>query len=315
MSKGSNTTTEKADPWGPQQPYLTRGFQEAGNLLDSGGPQYYDRATYTPFSAQSEKAMGMVEDRAIAGSPLNAGAQGLAQNTLDGQYLNSNPFMDNMYQQGADKITENVNAQFTSAGRTGSGAHVGRMTKELGDLYNNMYGSQYQQERQNQMNTMQIAPQLAETDYNDAARLGQVGQAVEGKAGEIIQDDMNRFNFYQQSPEQNLAQYIAAIQGNYGGTTSSTAKEKPSTLQTIGQVASIGAALSDRRLKDNIEPIGEYNGHKIYRWNWNDKAAELGLSGSDSGVIAQEVEEYAPYAVTEVSGYKAVIYSELEARA
>jgi len=245
MSKGSQTTTQKSDPWASQQPYLTRGFQEAGNLLDSGGPQYYDKATYTPFSAQSENAMGMIEDRATAGSPLNAGAQNLAQNTLDGKYLNSNPFMDNMFQQGSDKIAENVNAQFSTAGRTGSGAHSGRMAEEMGDLYNNMYGGQYQQERQNQMNTMQIAPQLAETDYNDAARLGQVGQAVEGKAGQIIQDDMNRFNFYQRSPEQNLGQYIAAIQGNYGGQTSSTEKGGGNLLGTVGSLVGIGSGLTD----------------------------------------------------------------------
>lgn len=246
MSKGgSNTQTQKADPWSGQQPYLTKGFQQASHLLESGGPDYYNKATYTPFSQQTETAMGMTEDRALAGSPLNTGAQGLAMDTLQGKFLNSNPYLESMFQQGSDKIAENVNAQFTSAGRTGSGAHVGRMTEEMGDLYNNMYGDQYQQERQNQMNTMQIAPQLAETDYTDIAKLGQVGQAVEGKAGEIIQDDMNRFNFYQQRPENNLANYISAIQGNYGGQTTTTSKEKPSLLGTVGSLVGIGSGLQD----------------------------------------------------------------------
>lgn len=311
MSKGSTTQTQKADPWAPQQSYLTKGFQQADDLLNSGGPQYYDKATYTPFSQQTEQAMGLTQDRALAGSPLNTGAQSLAMDTIDGKFLNNNPYLESMFQQGSDKIAENVNAQFSSAGRTGSGAHVGRMTEEMGDLHNNMYGNQYQNERQNQLNTMQMAPQLAETDYNDFARLGQVGQAVEGKAGEVIQDDMNRFNFYQNAPETSLANYIAAIQGNYGGQTSSTAKEKPSTLQTVGDIAKIAAFASDIELKENIEIIGKYDGHNIYRWDWNDKAEEIGLSGKSSGVLAQEVEEYAPHAVIQQNGYKAVIYGVL----
>jgi hypothetical protein len=246
MSKGggSNTTTQKADPWSAQQPFLTTGFEQADNLLNSGGPQYYDKATYTPFSQQSETAMGMTEDRALAGSPLNTGAQGLAMDTLQGKFLNSNPYLESMFQQGSDKIAENVNAQFSSAGRTGSGAHVGRMTEEMGDLYNNMYGNQYQQERQNQMNTMQIAPQLAATDYHDISQLGQIGSMVEGKAGEIIEDDMNRFNFYQNAPESNLANYIAAIQGNYGGSTRSTGPGQ-SGLSQAGDAVSLVSSITD----------------------------------------------------------------------
>lgn len=245
MSKGSSTQTQKADPWAAQQPYLTRGFQQAGNLLDSGGPQYYDKATYTPFSAPTEKAMGLIEDRALSGSPLNSGAQSVAMDTLQGNFLNNNPYLESMFQQGTDKIAANVNAQFTSAGRTGSGAHTGQLAEEMGDLYNNMYGSQYQQERQNQLNTMQLAPQLAESDYADFSRLGQVGQAVEGKAAEIIRDDMNRFNFYQNAPEDNLARYIAAIGGNYGGQTTSSSKNRPSLLSTVGSLVGIGSGLTD----------------------------------------------------------------------
>ena len=146
-SKGGNDTTQKTDPWAPQQPYLRRGFQRAGQLLDSG-PQYYDKATYVPFSQQTEQAMGMVEDRALAGSPLKTGAQNLAMDTIQGKFLNNNPYLESMFQQGADKITQNVNAQFGAAGRTGSGAHAGRMVEEMGDLYTNIYGNNYQNERQ-----------------------------------------------------------------------------------------------------------------------------------------------------------------------
>lgn len=50
------------------------------------------------------------------------------------------------------------------------------------------------------------------------------------------------------------------------------------------------AGFSDIRLKENIEHIGWRNGHKIYRWQWNELAEELGIDDSPTvGVIAQEV--------------------------
>lgn len=66
---------------------------------------------------------------------------------------------------------------------------------------------------------------------------------------------------------------------------------------------------SDRRLKKNIKLRGQKNGHNVYTWLWNEAAAVLGLVGRSSGVIAQEVENTHPQAVSERHGYKCVNYS------
>lgn len=62
-------------------------------------------------------------------------------------------------------------------------------------------------------------------------------------------------------------------------------------------------AFSDIRLKEDIEQIGEKNGHKYYRWRWNDKARDLGLYGSSEGYMAHEIAETMPDAVTSCKGY------------
>lgn len=66
--------------------------------------------------------------------------------------------------------------------------------------------------------------------------------------------------------------------------------------------------VSDRRLKENIVSIGKCNGHNLYTWDWKD-----GLNlGPTTGVIAQEVLEYMPEAVTKGSnGYYKVNYGAL----
>ncbi len=71
------------------------------------------------------------------------------------------------------------------------------------------------------------------------------------------------------------------------------------------------AIFSDPSLKDNIVKIGVDNGHNIYSWDWNDKAYNLGLAGSSSGVMADEVKAKNPEAITMDRGFMKVNYSML----
>lgn len=68
------------------------------------------------------------------------------------------------------------------------------------------------------------------------------------------------------------------------------------------------AALSDKRLKSSIKKVGEENGHNIYTWTWNSLAKKLGLSGDAKGVLANEVLETHPEAVTANGGFLMVNY-------
>lgn len=81
----TQTTTSSSEPWSAQQPYLRRGFAEAENLLNNeqatGGPQYYQDSTVSPYGQQTISALGNISNYAGAGT--NAGlvsgsASGLA---------------------------------------------------------------------------------------------------------------------------------------------------------------------------------------------------------------------------------------------
>lgn len=260
-SKGTSTQVvqQNADPWGPQQPYLTYGFGQARNLYNKGGPQAFPNATYVPFSPQTEQAMGLQWNRALQGSPVLNEARGLTYDTLRGDYLtpDSNPYLKDYFQQGLEQSLPSLNATFSNAGRTGAEAQSQGLADTYGALGRDIYGGAYENERQRQMQSMLFAPQLAEADYSDIGRAMQVGQMVEGKAGEALQDRINRFTFNQERPYANLDRYLASVSGNFGQSGSSnTTSNQPTYSNPLGQAA--GGALTGYSVASSIPGLAPY---------------------------------------------------------
>lgn len=106
---------------------------------------------------------------------------------------------------------------------------------------------------------------------------------------------------------------IGGMADTYGGIASGSLNEAAGQSQKgTGVMSLIGGLFSDVRLKSNVKKTGKKTakGYDIYSWDWNLNAEELGLSGSDTGVIAQEVEKIDPDAVVvDESGYKKVNYA------
>jgi hypothetical protein len=79
--------------------------------------------------------------------------------------------------------------------------------------------------------------------------------------------------------------------------------------QLAGQIFS---TLSDPKLKTNIKKIGSKNGFNTYTWDWNKLAKDtFNLIGSSKGVMADEVLNKQPSAISYDSGFMKVNYSEI----
>src|SRR3990167_7448210 len=85
-------------------------------------------------------------------SPLTQAGGGYLQDTIGGNYLNSNPYLDSMYDKAAGKVSAGVNSLFSKGGRFGSGAHQGVLGDTLSGLATDIYGGNYAAERTNQQN-------------------------------------------------------------------------------------------------------------------------------------------------------------------
>ncbi|MFA7256044.1 MAG: hypothetical protein WC047_00515 [Kiritimatiellales bacterium] len=266
---GNTNTIQEADPWVGQQDYLREIFARA-NTQSKTPQQYFPGSTVTPFSSETEQALQMQAGRAINGSAALSGGNKQLTDTLRGDYLtanpafdylnnnargdylNKNPYIDETVGRALGKVRNSLDSQFASGGRYGSGLHQTALAGAYGDTAASMYGQNYANERQNQiaatgamgqmfgdertkqMQAMQFAPQMANQEYVDAQQLANVGETRESLAQAQLTDELNRWNFDQNAQDAALNRYAQLVQGQYGGTTSTSSMAANPTNRLAG---------------------------------------------------------------------------------
>lgn len=238
----TQTVTQRQDtaPWSGQVPYLTQGMQFSSDLLAKGllTPQAYSGQRVAPFGQDTNAGLGMLRQRARTGSPVMQTGNTLATDTLQGDYLNGNPYLDSMYDRAASAVTRNfregtapgIDSAAINAGRYGSNAWGNlrdsandQLGRSLEGLATNMYGGNYDQERTRQMATLGLAPSLANQDYVDAQRLMGAGTLTEGKQQQQLDANRQYYDEFYNRPFTDASRFMGLINGNYGqsGTSSS----------------------------------------------------------------------------------------------
>lgn len=212
---------------------------------------------------------------------------------------------DPSYQFRQDEANKALQRQMAAQGVTLGGGGYGEINPQamraMNELTQNLasqeYASAYDRFNIDKMNT-----------YNMLAGVSGMGQAATGQMAGAGQNYATNTG--------NLTTGLASAQLNAQMANAS----KPSMFDTLlGAGTQLGSAylLSDRRLKTNIELIGEENGFNVYKFNYT-KGGDLSPSGlvddenTYIGVMADEVEKVDPSAVTVMpNGYKAVNYDKI----
>ncbi len=186
---------------------VSQNYQALQNAATQGGSQYAQQIGQysSPMQQQGANAASVagqygqqigqyaVPTMQYAGQAAANNNLGLSQlgRTAGGTYLDpaTNPYMAQMVQTAMDPVTRNyqtsvapsLDAQASTAGRYGSGSHLGiggtvstaeqNLGKSLSDLSGNLYGQQFARERQAQDAAAQQYGQL----YNSGLGLGMTG--------------------------------------------------------------------------------------------------------------------------------------------
>lgn len=308
-------------------------------------------------SAGVNNAAGNYTTNLLNGGYLNANpANSTLSSIANGSQLNpnSNPYMQGMANAANTNIINayqtatapQTTSEFEGSGRYGSGAMTNAqniaqqgLATQLANAQNNLFGSMYQQ---NQANQLAAAQQLG-NNYNTAAQQQLQGSfnapnlvnSVNSAATNLYNMGGNQQALNQSqinAPWQLLNNYSNLIQGQYGGSSSTTQPYYQNQAAGglggamggaamgsmfgpwgtgIGAVAGgLLGAFSDRRLKRDIEDTGARlpNGLPVYsyRYAWDDPET-LRL-----GVMADEVRHVRPDAVhVHPSGFDTVDYEAL----
>lgn len=260
---GSSTpsrTTQTTEPPAFIQPFMQHGAEQALSLYNTGGPQYFRGNTVVPFSSQTEAGLAGTEARALSGNPATRAATNYATGLLNSAPSSqfggeSNPYLDAVFNRGADAITQRLQGDFAASGRNIDAA-APVAADELGSLYAGVYAPSYERERDrmaqdiSQQRSLQgavagLTPQLAAQDYTDLNALLGVGGQVEDLTGRLIEDQAGRWDFAQNAPQINLDNYISRISGAFPGssTTATTPVHRNRAAGALGGAAT-GAGIA-----------------------------------------------------------------------
>lgn len=226
----TSTVSTNQEPWGPQQPYLLRGFEGAQGLLDQGPQTYYPGQTVSDVPQATQSGQNAQLEGAAASNTLR-------NQMVGGDFLSAgNPYFQNMVGQIGQAIRPGIDSAFAASGRLGSGAHANAFASALADKAGTLAYQNYGAERASQ--------NAAAQDYTPYQAFMQVGQQQQGQQDRYIADALNRWNFEQNAPQQALNNYMNIV-GNrsYGGTET---RQQPYTqnsgLQALGTgFAGLGA--------------------------------------------------------------------------
>ena len=274
----------------------------------------------------------MAAPAAPGGNVFNTAA-GLYNQAAAGPNINQfmNPFTSQVIgRTGMDMARQaamaqnTLGAQATRAGAFGGSRHGVAEGTMLGD-YGRAFGDIAAQQRQAGFNTALSAAQaqqgiqsgLAGQGFGFGQQIGQQqmqqGTMQQALNQQLIDAARAQYAGFTGAPQQSLGLPMAAVGAGNMGQQTQTQTRKPGLFDFLSLGASVAGGFSDRRLKANIQPLGERNGVKLYSWDWNDEGKRLADPAQPTvGVIADELMQTHPHLVHRgADGYLRVDYSGL----
>ena len=153
---GSTTSTSSTvtQPWSGQEPYLTSAFQDAQNLYNGSGPQYYGGQQIASMTPNQTAGLGAITQQATTGEPITSSTSNFDTALQGGSYFgnaapgqNSQSTLNNL-QDSNYTVAQNPGIDMTMSGATtadnylagslaNGGATANPYSAELGNLATN----------------------------------------------------------------------------------------------------------------------------------------------------------------------------------
>ncbi len=225
-SRSSNQSQQAIDP--VQAPFLERLYGRA-ETDSQREREFFPDSTVVPQDEATLSFYDQALQRAGTGSGAVSAAEGVNRRELSGEFLDpaSNPYLEDTFNTAADAVTERYNrtvipgieSRFAGAGQSRSGQLGGarRIANEglgdsLSDLATNIYGGNFQRERDRMGQAQDRSFDFAADDFRDIDVFGTIGASREEFGDRTLDDLIARFEF-DQDEEQIRLQELANLLG------------------------------------------------------------------------------------------------------
>lgn len=268
QKKKGTPAVQESKPWDAQAPYLTEIFDAARENYYSDSPQYYPWETLAPQSEDTVTGQRNFSRYASGDAAELAGANTRAvTNVLQGRFLNadSNPYLASytnaairpITQQFTESVLPNIRGEAMASGGFGGtrqgvseGLASDRFGRAIGETTSNIYNNAYNQGMSQFSRAIDQAPGALAAGSLPSMMQMQSGELIDQRNQAVIDSDVNRWNYEQQLPENKLRDYLAMIQGNYGGTTTGSSE----TGTSSPGVGAVGGALAGAKMGSSVSP-------------------------------------------------------------
>lgn len=166
---GSTSRSGSAQKWA--RPFATQAAGQVQNVFSKAQPQLEN------ITQGVTSLLPQVSQQFQGWSPATTQAQGYYGDVLSGKYLDpsNNTALMGLLGQTRRDVTNDVNSQFSMAGRYGSGAHTDILSRNLAEAQNNVLADQYNRERAAMDTAAGTVPQLQGSVLAQLLQGSQVG--------------------------------------------------------------------------------------------------------------------------------------------
>jgi len=162
--------------------------QKGFTSLSGATPETYLRGGAQQIAGfNPDQVAGLSQTRNLAqqGNPLLNPALDETQKMISGDYLNSNPFVNDVVSNESQRIQEQMDRQFAGSGRYGSPTHSGITAERVAEATLPYLSQNYENERNRQMQAIGNVGALGAERYADPRMLtatGDIQQALTQRA-------------------------------------------------------------------------------------------------------------------------------------
>lgn len=223
-TRDSGTTDQRNQTFGALQRF---GYAPGVGALDqalagtraiysnSGANQYFPGQLVVPFAQQSLGGLSALGDAARTASPVVQAAAAANQGITSGnnRFLRNigegNPYQQQIYDRGAENLSQRVANEFASSGFAGGTGHARELSRGLADYGANLGARFYDTNQRNQLAAAGLQSQAAAQAGGIAAAQGvpaqhllTAGAARERRGQQEIDAEVMRHLYNQQTPWQ-----------------------------------------------------------------------------------------------------------------